>query len=110
MKKLDPLAAARSAVAANNTRPAMAVIHDSPEARLVVFRIAPAQQVAPHHSKSRVMIQVLEGSGILSGADSEMDCAAGELVTYEPGEQHGMRAVDQELLLLATITPRPGSA
>lgn len=110
MKKLDPLTAARSAVAANNTRPAMAVIHDSPEARLVVFRIAPGLQVAPHHSRSRVMIQVLDGSGILSGGDSDMDCARGDLVTYEPGEQHGMRSIDQELLLLATITPRPSSA
>ncbi len=110
MKKFDPLSAARAAVAANTTRPAMAVIHDSPEMRLVVFRVGAGQQVAPHHSRSRVMIQVLEGSGILSGGDSEMSCTRGDLVTYEPGERHGMRSDGKEFLLLATITPRPGSA
>jgi len=35
--------------------------------------------------------------------------AAGDVVTYDPNEIHGMRAADEELVLLATITPRPGS-
>jgi quercetin dioxygenase-like cupin family protein len=83
---------------------------DSPEVRLVVFRIAPGQQVPPHVSKSRVTLKVLEGSGILSGGDSEMPCSAGDVVTYEPGELHGMRSTGQEMLLLATITPRPAAA
>lgn len=107
MKRLDPVSGARSAVTANPTRPATAVMHDSPEMRLVVFRIGVAQKVAVHSSKSRVMLQVLEGSGVLSGGDSEIDCVKGDVVIYEPGEQHGMRSIDEELLLLATITPRP---
>jgi quercetin dioxygenase-like cupin family protein len=106
---LDPRTAARDAVAASPTRPATAVIHDAPDARLVVFRIAPGQEVAPHTSVSTVLLTVLAGSGILSGGDEERRCAAGELVTYPPGERHGMRAIDEELLLLATITPRPGT-
>jgi quercetin dioxygenase-like cupin family protein len=109
MKKIDPVSQARSAVASNPTRPATAVIHDSPEMRLVVFRIGVAQQVAVHTSKSRVMLQVLEGSGVLVAGDSEFDCAKGDVVVYEPGERHGMKSIDKELLLLATITPRPGS-
>jgi hypothetical protein len=32
------------------------------------------------------------------------------MVTYSPNELHGMRAGDEELLLLATIAPRPGDA
>jgi hypothetical protein len=31
------------------------------------------------------------------------------MVIYERGELHGMAATDQELLVLATISPRPGS-
>ena len=109
MKALDPIAAARTAVSAHPNRPATAVIHDSDDVRLVVFRLAPGQQVPPHTSHSTVMLRVLEGSGILSGGDGERVCANGDLVTYEPNELHGMRATDQELLLLATITPRPGN-
>ena len=29
-------------------------------------------------------------------------------MVYDPEELHGMRATEGELLLLATITPRPG--
>ncbi len=110
MKALDTLAEARAAVAANPNKPATAVIHDSSDARLVVFRIRPGQQVPPHHNASTVMIQVLEGSGTISGAHGvERACAKGDIVIYEPGEQHGMKADKEEFLLLATIAPRPAS-
>ena len=110
MKLLDAITAARAAVAPNTAKPATAIIHESEDARLVVFRLAPGQQVPPHQSASTVMLRVLEGSGILSGADgAEHACVAGDMVVYEPKETHGMRSGDEELLLLATITPRPGS-
>ena len=79
MIPLDPLRAARDAVAANPARPATAVLHDSPDAPLLVFRLAPGQ------------------------------CAAGDVVVYAPDERHAMRAESEELLRLATITPRPGA-
>lgn len=112
MKPLDPRTAARDAVAAHPDRPATAVIHDAPDARLVVFRLAPGQAVPPHRSASTVLLTVLEGSGMLSGegggGPSERVCAAGDTIAYEPNELHGMRADGRELLLLATITPSPG--
>lgn len=113
MKPLDPRRAARDAVAARPDRPATAVLHDGDDARLVVFRIAPGQEVAPHRNASTVHLLVLEGRGVLAGerdgAPDERACVAGDLVVYAPNELHAMRAVDEELLLLATITPRPGS-
>ena len=45
----------------------------------------------------------------LAGAPRERRCDAGDVVVYAPGELHGMRAERGELLLLATITPRPGA-
>ena len=109
MKVLDPVAAAKSAVAPNPGRPATAVIHDSDDVRLIVFRISAGQQVPPHTSHSTVTLTVLEGSGILSGGNTERVCAKGDVVTYERGELHGMRADAEELLILASIAPRPGS-
>jgi quercetin dioxygenase-like cupin family protein len=110
---LDPLGAARDAVAANPTRPATAVLHDSPDARLLVFRVAPGQHVAPHRNASTVHLTVLAGRGVLSGerdgAAVDVPCAAGDLVVYAPNELHAMRAESEELLLLAAITPRPGT-
>ncbi|MEO8560793.1 MAG: cupin domain-containing protein [bacterium] len=95
-------------MAASPERPATAILFDSPDLRLVVFRILPGQEVAPHHNASTVTLTVLHGEGMLSGREGERLCHVGELIAYEPGEQHGMRATDSELHLLATITPRPG--
>ena len=109
MKVLDVRRAAREAVAANPTRPATAIVHDTADARLIVFRLSPGQSVAPHRNASSVTLTVVSGSGLASGPDEERTVAAGDVVTYEPNELHGMRAVTDELVLLATITPRPGS-
>lgn len=108
MITIDPGQAARDAVAANPTRAATALIFDSIDARLIVFRLAPGQAVAPHRSPSTVMLTVLQGEGILAGGDGERRCRTGDVVIYAPGELHGMRAESEELQLLATITPRPG--
>lgn len=108
MMPLDAVAAARSAVSANPARPATAILLDTPDVRLVVFRLSPGQAVPPHTSTSTVLLWVLEGTGILSGGDAERECTRGDLMSYAPNELHGMRATDGELLLLATITPRPG--
>ena len=114
MKVLDqPRELARNAIAANPARPATAVLHDTADVRQVVFRLAPGQAVPPHRSVSTVLLTVLEGAGVLSGEETgtvvEHRCTVGEIFAYEPNELHGMRAEGETLLLLATITPRPGS-
>ncbi|HEX6050243.1 MAG TPA: cupin domain-containing protein [Gemmatimonadaceae bacterium] len=109
MKILNARRAAAQATAATPSRPATAVVYDAPDARMVVFRIAPGQAVAPHRNASTVTLTVLAGSGMVSGSDREQDVAEGDVVAYEPNELHGMRAIDRELILLAMITPRPGS-
>jgi quercetin dioxygenase-like cupin family protein len=106
---LDPIATARAAVAAQPARPATSMLLDTADARLVVFRIAPGQAVPPHRSEATVMLFVLDGAGIISGGDGERACAAGELVAFQPGEMHGMRALAETFHLLAVITPRPGT-
>ena len=115
MKRFDPLTAARQAVAIRVDRPATAIVHDSADVRLIVFRLAPGQSVAPHRSTSSVQLTVLEGAGILTGeaeagGTADQVCTVGDVFVYLPNELHGMRAADEDLLLLATITPRPGGA
>lgn len=110
MNILTPRRDAEKAVASNESRPATAIVHDSPEARLLVFRIAPGQRVAPHRNASSVILSVLAGSGVVTGEHEEREVHAGEFVCYAPNELHAMRAVDEELQLLAIISPRPGAA
>lgn len=108
MITLDPRQAARDAVSTSAARPATAIILDTHDVRLIVFRMLAGQTVAPHRSSSTVTLTVLQGQGMLGGADGERLCHQGDVVVYEPNESHGMRATDGELHLLAAITPRPG--
>ena len=103
MNVLDIHAAALQAVQAHPSRPATAVVHDVPGVRLVVFRIEPGQQVAPHVSEATVLLTVISGRGIISGPDSETPAGPGTVVTYAPGELHGMRADGERFCILASI-------
>ena len=109
MKVYHPAAVARAAVAAHPDRPAMSLMHDGPDARLVLFRIAPGQSVPVHTSGSTVVLHVFSGSGLMSGSDGELAVRPGAVVAYEPQEPHGMRAPTEELIVLAVIAPRPAS-
>lgn len=109
MKVLSALTAGRQAVSAQPSRPATALMHDVPDARVVVFRIEAGQEVAPHTSTSTVLLAIVEGSGTVSGASGESTVMAGDLVTYDAGELHGMKAGSEQLVLVAIITPRPGA-
>ncbi|HEY4131995.1 MAG TPA: cupin domain-containing protein [Gemmatimonadaceae bacterium] len=108
MQALSPREASRQARAASPNRPTITVLADLPDARLMVIRLAPGQAVPPHHNASTVIVTVLEGQGVLSGAAAERRCATGDVVVYEPSETHGIRATDAELLVLVTVAPGPG--
>lgn len=105
--------AARSAVSFNPNKPASATVFDSPDVRLIVFRLMPGQAVPPHGNASTVVLTVLAGNGIVVGMDNgspcERSCTAGDVIAYAPNETHAIRAATDEFLLLASITPRPGS-
>ncbi len=101
--------AAAAAVSANAARPATALVHDSADARVVLFRIEPGQQVAEHTSSSTVLLIVISGAGIVSGATGDCDVRTGDIIAYGANEPHGMRANEQPLVLAAVIAPRPAA-
>ncbi len=100
---------AAAAVSANAARPATALIHDSADARVVLFRIEPGQQVAEHKSSSTVLLTVISGAGVVSGATGDCDVRSGDIIAYGVDEPHGMRASEQALVLAAVIAPRPAA-
>lgn len=109
MNVLDLAGLAAGAVSANPTRPATAVVHDSPDARVVMFRIEAGQQVAVHTNASTVLLTIVSGSGVVSGADGDRPVKTGDMVAYAPNEPHGMRAPSERLVIAAVIAPRPSA-
>jgi quercetin dioxygenase-like cupin family protein len=106
---MQPAETARTAVAPHANRPATYLLHDAPDVRLVTFVLAAGQSVPPHRNSSSVLLTVLSGQGMISGEADERVCVEGDIVAFGPNELHGMRAIDEEFLVLAAITPRPGS-
>ncbi|MEO9114584.1 MAG: hypothetical protein ABI311_00335 [Gemmatimonadaceae bacterium] len=104
---------AEHAVSSNPDRDSTTLLHDSDDARVVIFRIDAGQAVPLHTSDSTVMLTVVSGSGVISGpvegVVSEQRVSAGVMATYSPGELHGMRAESGTLVIIATIAPRPGT-
>ena len=100
---------AAAAIAAHPDRPATALVHDSADARVVLFRIEPGQQVAVHTSVSTVVLTVLAGSGTVSGADGDREVKTGDIIAYDQREPHGMRATAEQLVISAVIAPRPAT-
>jgi quercetin dioxygenase-like cupin family protein len=110
MKIHDVPTLAASAIAVRPDRPATALVHDSADARVVVFRIEPGQEVAVHTNPSTVMLMIVEGRGIVSGGEGERAVKAGDIVAYDQREPHGMRATAERLVIAAVIAPRQGTA
>jgi quercetin dioxygenase-like cupin family protein len=113
MQLHDVLTIADNAISGNPDRAATAIVHDSPDARIIVFRLDAGQTVPLHSSTSSVTLSVIRGSGIISGpvggVVKEHAVQTGNVATYEPGELHGMHADAGTLVVLATIAPRPGT-
>jgi quercetin dioxygenase-like cupin family protein len=109
VKRYHPEASARAAASTAPDRPAISILHDEEEGKMVVFRLAPGQAVAEHTSASSVFLTVVSGEGFVTGAEGERSVGAGEVFAIAPREPHGMRAGACEMLLAAFITPRPGS-
>jgi quercetin dioxygenase-like cupin family protein len=108
MQIYDARKLAAEAVAARADRPATAVVHDSTDVRLLVFRIQPGQAVATHTNASTVVLTVVEGTGIVTGAEGERAVGGGDVIVFAPREPHGMRSIDADFILIAAIAPRSG--
>ena len=107
MKIYDAPALARTAVGGQD-RPATTLVHDSRDARVVIFRLDPGQAVSVHTSPSTVLLTIVSGIGTVTGAEGERSVKAGDVVAYAEHEPHGMTAAGGQLVIVAVIAPRPG--
>ncbi len=71
--------------------------------KIVHFRIPADGEIKPHANPGRVVVTVLEGSGVFQGGEGDISVKAGDVVVYEPGEVHGFKPVNGELKLQAII-------
>lgn len=79
--------------------------------RAIRFMLKPGQSITEHQaSTSPFNVVVLKGQGVFTGPDGiEHRVGPNTMVLFEPGEQHGVRALDEEFVFVGFLHGVPGT-
>lgn len=89
-------------------RPKPRVLFSHPECRAVVVDLGEGEEMGEHQVRERAVVEVVRGRVVIESADETAECDQGTLVTFDPGEQHSVRALtDARLMLLLAPWPAP---
>ena len=82
----------------------------APDGRILRFALRPGQVVREHNAPhSPVTIVVLKGQGLFAGADGkEQRVGPNTLLIFDAGENHSVRAEDEELVFVTFLHEAPG--
>lgn len=80
-------------------------LHVTKTGRILRFTLKPGQQVVEHSAPdSPVYLVVLQGHGFFAGGEGEeAQFGPNSLLIFEPGEEHSIRAEDEELVFVAFL-------
>ena len=81
----------------------------SDEARVLRFALRPGQVVREHNAPhSPVLVTVLQGQGMFAGGDGvEQQCGPNDLVIFQAGEDHSIRALNEDLIFAVFLREAP---
>jgi quercetin dioxygenase-like cupin family protein len=82
------------------------VLFSAPECRVVVLEFEAGEEMGDHHVRERAVLHVHHGRVSVEAAGEELECGPGAVLTFEPGERHSLRALEQSMLLLV-LAPWP---
>jgi len=94
----------------NDKNPKAESLFVAPDGRILRFALRPGQVVQEHSAPhSPVYIVVLKGQGMFAGAEGkEQRFGPNALIVFDAGENHSIRAEDEELVFVAFLREAPG--
>lgn len=84
------------------------VLFSYPECRAVVVDLQSGEELGDHHVRERAVLEVVAGRVSIATEEETVECKAGMLVTFDPGEHHTVCALDDAQLLLL-LAPWPAA-
>jgi quercetin dioxygenase-like cupin family protein len=83
----------------------------SQDSRILRFALRPGQIVREHQAPhSPVYVVVLKGQGMFAGADGqEQQFGPNALIIFEAGENHSIRALEEDLVFVTFLHGAPGA-
>lgn len=83
------------------------VLFSRPDSRAVVLDLNEGDELGEHRLHEHAVVEVVSGRLAVTLPDATVECEAGTLMTFEPGETRSVRALEPSRLLLL-LTPWPG--
>ena len=84
------------------------VLFSYPECRAVVIDLQSGEELGDHHVRERAVVEIIAGRVSIATEEETVECEAGMLVTFDPGEHHTVWALDDAQLLLL-LAPWPAA-
>lgn len=86
-------------------------LYVSHDGRILRYTLRPGQNVREHQAPhSPVYVVVLKGNGMFAGADGrEQQFGPNALIIFEAGENHSIRAQEEELVFVTFMHGAPGA-
>ena len=82
------------------------MLADTPEMRIALMCLEPGQELKPHKAPLRLMMYCVEGRGVFSVGDEEIEAGEKTAILCDPMVPHGFRASKGErLVVMAVVTP-----
>ena len=94
----------------NDKNPNAEPLFVAPDGRILRFALRPGQVVREHSAPhSPVYLVVLKGQGLFAGADGkERRFGPPDLIVFDAGESHSIRAENDELVFVTFLREAPG--
>ncbi len=95
----------------NDNNPQAQLLHGNEEGRVFRFAFLPGQGLEPHRAPSSpIHMIVIQGKGAFAGEDGvERICSEGMMVSFDAGETHSVRALDEILVFISVYKEAPSS-
>lgn len=84
------------------------VLFSSPECRLIALDLLGGEDMDDHQVRERAVVEVVSGRVSVTSGGETFEGGAGTLVTFDPGERHSLRGIDDARLLLV-LAPWPAA-
>ena len=84
------------------------VLFSTAEARAVMIDLRDGEQLGEHSVHERAVLQVVAGRLVVVAGGERVECEAGTLVTFAPGERHAVTA-QGDVRVLLMLSPWPGA-
>ncbi|HSB52582.1 MAG TPA: cupin domain-containing protein [Dissulfurispiraceae bacterium] len=93
-------------IAFHSERISREMIAETPEMRVALMCLEPGQELPPHKAPLRLMMYCVEGRGVFTVGDEEIEADGKTAILCDPMVPHGFRASKGErLVVMAVVTP-----